>query len=94
MKNCLVDYKYQLTAPYIANVLVYSKSFEDHITHMQPILQQFRDIYRMDYRMDSSLTKSITRFLVDSPRHVAGVLRLLGLLRYFPRHILSFRTVA
>ena len=43
MTNGLVDYGDQFPAPYLDDVLVYSKSFEDHVNHLQLILQQFRD---------------------------------------------------
>ena len=43
MENCLVDYRDPLVAPHIDGVLVYSKSFEDHVNHLQQILQQFRE---------------------------------------------------
>ena len=39
------------------------------------------------YKVDPSLTKSITNFLSESPRDIAGVCRLLGLLGNFCRYI-------
>ena len=41
-ENCLADYRGQFAAPYFDDTLVHSKSFEDHVTHLQLILQQFR----------------------------------------------------
>ena len=42
MENCLADYRDQFEAPYLDDVLVYSNSFEDHVNHLQLILQQFK----------------------------------------------------
>ena len=43
IKNCLGDYRGQFARPYLDEVLVHSKNFEDHITHLKLILQQFRE---------------------------------------------------
>ena len=40
---CLTDYRDQFEAPYLDDVLVYSNSFEDHVSHLQLILQQFKE---------------------------------------------------
>ena len=43
MDNCLVDCGDQFAAPYLGDVLVYSKSFEDLANHLQQIQQRFRE---------------------------------------------------
>ena len=43
MENFLVGYRDHFAAPYLDDVLVYSKSFEDHVNHLKQILQRFRE---------------------------------------------------
>ena len=42
MESCLADYRDQFEGPYLDDVLVYSNSFEDHVNHLQLMLQQFK----------------------------------------------------
>ena len=43
MENCLAEYGDQAIAPYVNDVLVYSKIFDDHVAHLQQTLHQFRE---------------------------------------------------
>ena len=44
MENFLADYRDHYAAPCLDDVLIYSKSFEDHINQLQQILQPFKEI--------------------------------------------------
>ena len=42
MENTLEDYRDQFCAPYLDDVIVYSKSFQDHVEHVRLILRRLR----------------------------------------------------
>ena len=42
MESCLGEYRDQFCIPYLDDLLVYSHSFEDHLNHLQLVLQRLR----------------------------------------------------
>ena len=44
MESCLEEYRDDFAIPYLYNLLVYSESFEDHLTHVRLVLQRLKDM--------------------------------------------------
>ena len=43
MENCLHDFRYDFCALYLDDVIIYSKSFGEHIEHVRQVLRRLRD---------------------------------------------------
>ena len=42
MEPCLVDYRDKFAIPYLDDLLIFSKSFEEHLNHIKLVLQQLK----------------------------------------------------
>ena len=43
MEECLVDYRYSFCAPYLDDVIFYSKSIEEHVFHLEIVPSRLRE---------------------------------------------------
>ena len=43
MENILDDYRDQICAPYLDDVIVYSASFQDHVEHVRLVLRRLKE---------------------------------------------------
>ena len=43
MEHCLADYRDEFSAPYLDDVIIYSKSFEDHVEHVRKVLRRLKE---------------------------------------------------
>ena len=43
MENCLRDFRDDFCAPYLDDLIIYSKSFGEHVEHVRQVLQRLRD---------------------------------------------------
>ena len=58
MENFLADYRDHYAAPCLDDVLIYSKSFEDLVNHLQQILPRFKGIKLKPSKSSSFNSKS------------------------------------
>ena len=42
MEHCLGDFRNNFTVPYLDNLLIFSKSFDEHLQHLRQVLQRFK----------------------------------------------------
>ena len=42
LKSCLGEYRDDFAVPYVDDLLVYSRSFEDHLKHIRLVLERFK----------------------------------------------------
>ena len=43
MEGCLDELKDEICTPYLDDIIVYSKSFQDHINHLRKVFQRIRE---------------------------------------------------
>ena len=43
MEHCLKDYRDEFCAPYLDDVIIYSKCFEDHVEHVRKVLRRLKE---------------------------------------------------
>ena len=43
MENCIGDFRDKFATPYLDDLLVYSKSFDEHLDHLDKVLERLKD---------------------------------------------------
>ena len=43
MEHCSADYRDEFCAPYVDDVIIYSKCFEDHVEHVRNVLRRLKE---------------------------------------------------
>ena len=108
MKNCLGDLRDEVCIPYLDDVVVFSKTFTEHVAHLQKVLQRLKShgvnenevsflgrvILLHGYGMDSKATEAVQKLKGVQPQTVGEVRRIMGLLGVYSRSIENFSKIA
>ena len=98
MEGCLEDLRDDVCIPYLDDVIVFSRSFEDHVDHVRNVLQKLRakgiKLKADGYRLDPAKTTAVTALMDSKPGTLGEVRKLLGLVGSYGRFIQDFSRIA
>ena len=105
MEHCLGDCRDNFAVPYLDDLLIFSKTFEEHLNHMKLVLQQLKkhgikikpskcNLFKREVsclgRFISAEGYTVDPKIRKGPTNISELRRLLGLIGYFRRSIPNF----
>ena len=105
MEDIVRDLRDEFVIPYLDDIIIFSKTFEEHKVHVQTVLRRLqshgiklkgqvrflgRIVSEDGYRMDENNVKAVSSLLDIHPKTICDVRKMLGLLSYYRRCIPSF----
>ena len=93
MEHCLADYRDEFYAPYLDDVIIYSKSFEDHVEHVRKVLRRLKEKgIRLKAKKCELFKKEVTclgSIISEEGHHIdpAGIKPVVCLKDWIPRTV-------
>ena len=96
MEDFLEGVRDEMCIPYLDDIFVYSKTFEEHMENLRTVLKSLRKhgiklkprriVSQSGHRIDPESTK-VTSLKESQPKTVGEARKLTGLLSYYRRYI-------
>ena len=102
MERCLGELRDKVAIPYLDDIIVFSRSFKEHVEHLRTVLQRLRkhgvklkprkcSLFKREVqflgRVVSGFVRVVEKLKEQIPKTVGEVRQLAGIISYYRRYI-------